>query len=174
MLHAGFMCCVKTTTVTSALSSLWRWTSSIVLVFSFDMQSCTYYGKESISCWTINIITSDNDGRPLPVKKKKGRQWLYNIKWIRSNRSINYNVHKLLSISCRNIETLGRKFSSVRNKSCLWAASLCCTTQFTLTWFHFSQELSPLARLSLPWQNPQRLDFPFIWLWFTRPFWPSS
>lgn len=92
----------------------------------------------------------------------------------RSIKSRNYNVHKLFSISCRNAETLGCKFSPVRKKSCLWRASLFCTTQFTLTWFHFGQELSPLARLSLPWQNPQRLDFPFIWLWFTGPFWPSS
>lgn len=73
-----------------------------------------------------------------------------------------------------NTETLDCKFITVEPKISLWWASLCCTTQFTLTWFHFSQELSPLARSSLPWQNPQRLDFPFIWLWFTRPFWPSS
>lgn len=88
-------------------------------------------------------------------------------------RAINDNIHKSLSNSYKNPETLG-KFSSVQNKSCLWGASLCATTQFALTWFHFSQELSPLARLSLPWQNPQRLDFPFIWLWFTRPFWPHA
>lgn len=40
---------------------------------------------------------------------------------------------------------------------------------FALTWFYFSQELSPSARKSLPWQDPQRLDSSFIWLWFTRP-----
>lgn len=91
-----------------------------------------------------------------------------------SIRSINHNIHESLSISCKNTETLGCQFSSFQNNPSVWGALLCCTTRFTLTWFHFSQELSPLARLSLLRQNPQRLDFPFIWLWFTRPFWPSS
>ena len=39
------------------------------------------------------------------------------------------------------------------------------------TWFYFSQKLSFLERLSLSWQDPQRLDSPFIWLWYMAIRW---
>lgn len=74
-----------------------------------------------------------------------------------------------------NTETLGCKFNTDlwwwENKGSLWGASRSYRPQprFALTWFYFSQELSPSARKRLPWQDPQRLDSPFIWLWFTRP-----
>lgn len=94
-------------------------------------------------------------------------------KWPSQIRAINYSIHKSLSNSY--------KMPRLWANSAVFKIKPACEERPFAPQHSSPSHVSTLVRNYLHWQgwvspdkNPQRLDFPFIWLWFTRPFWPRA